>query len=83
LGKAELPTPHGIVLKDCPRKTVLLVPRIDTDVDIPEDGIHPLPELIGALMPYMDGAYFSGNPRRTMILLFNPDSLLEKIKESQ
>ena len=68
---------HGIVLKNMDVKTVLLVPQIDMDMEIPEESIHPLPELLSASLRYFAGAFFSG---KNMVLILDPKKLLEYIQ---
>jgi hypothetical protein len=75
-GKPAVPTVHGIVLKGCRERTIALAPRIDTDMDIPEEAVHPLPALIGDTLPFVRGVAFIGD---ALILLVNPDTLLEEI----
>ena len=81
--------PHGIVLKPGkeqePRagnspsaapdlKTVLLTPRIDRDIEIPEQNIYRLPESLGGPFRYVRGACFSD---QSLILILNPEKLVE------
>ena len=69
----EPAAPHGIVLKN--KKTVLLTPRIDIDFEIPEDGIHGIPEALSGLRQYFRGVYFTDED---VILILNPEKLTEK-----
>jgi hypothetical protein len=74
--------PHGLVLKTgCTEKkspaaiqTVLLTPRIDIDLEIPEEKIHRLPEALSPLFHYLRGVYFDG---QNMILILDPEKLKE------
>ena len=60
---------HGIVLKSAGDiKTVLLVPRIDIDAEIPEKDIHRLPGVFDAMFRYFSGACFSG---QNLVLILN------------
>ena len=83
--KKDSTTPHGIVLKsphgtlpDSPSvegpgkkvRTVLLTPKIDIDMEIPEEHIHKLPVALTGLLHYFKGAYFSS---QNMILILNPE----------
>jgi hypothetical protein len=57
---------------------VLLVPPIDTDKEIPDEQIHPLPELLRGIFPVIGGIVFirdSGEP----ILSVDPERLFKKI----
>jgi len=70
--------PHGIVLKSktgnsSSVKTVLLTPRIDVELEIPEENIHSLPEALGGLFRYFRGAYCTD---QNMILILNPEKLI-------
>jgi hypothetical protein len=77
--------PHGLVLKtSCTEKespaaiqTVLLTPRIDIDLEIPEEKIHRLPETLSPLFHYFRGAYFDG---QNMILILDTEKLKEGIR---
>jgi len=66
--------PHGIVLKSSAAKTVLLTPRIDAELEIPEENIHSLPKAMDGAYKYFRGAYCSG---QNLILILNPEKLLE------
>ena len=71
--------PHGLVLKSGPAagkrpgKTILVTPRIDMDLEIPEESIHRLPETFGGQFPFLRGAFFTG---QNMILILDPDKLV-------
>ena len=66
-------THHGIVLKT---KTTLLLPRIDVELDIPEEKICKLPIALEEIFNYFKGVYFNTN----MILLLEPEKLMEHLK---
>ena len=74
----ENSAPHGLVLKSAPSKTVLLTPRIDIDLEIPEESIRPLPETFSGLYPFIRGVFFTGNSEK-MILIFDPKKLMENL----
>ncbi|MDR2072624.1 MAG: hypothetical protein LBP60_04225 [Spirochaetaceae bacterium] len=59
--KESVPAPHGIRLKDRGNggSLVLLVPRIDTDMEIPEEEIRSLPDLVEKKLPCFSGVFFS------------------------
>ena len=80
LEQKEAAAPHGIVLKNsqnastCPNlKTVLLSPRIDIDMEIPEERIHGLPEILTEKLRYFSGACFN---EQSLILILNPEKLI-------
>ena len=69
----DINAPHGLVLKsDSPVKKVLLTPRIENELEIPEDMIHPLPESLAEMLRYFSGAYVTDH---NVILILNPDIL--------
>ena len=72
---------HGVVLKtNCgieTFKTVLLTPRIDVDLEIPEENIHCLPEALTGLFKCFKGAYFTGE---SVILILNTEKLMENVQ---
>ncbi|MDR0448704.1 MAG: hypothetical protein LBH07_08550 [Treponema sp.] len=79
-------TPHGVVLKSpattedktkASIKTILLVPRIDRDLEIPEENIHKLPEALAGLFLFFKGACFIGP---NLILILSPESIMESIR---
>ena len=83
LKQKETTAPHGIVLKhtesqppDAPR-TTLLTPKIDAELEIPNEEIRGLPEVLGGSYRYFRGAYCNG---QKVILILNPEKLLEDIK---
>jgi chemotaxis signal transduction protein len=66
-------TPRGLVLKGgAEPQTVLLSPKIDIDMEIPEEDIRKLPKAIADLFPYFTGVYFSD---QGMILILDPEKL--------
>ena len=78
----DTPVPHGVVLKpnglpDGTVKAVLLTPRIEKDLEIPEEGIHGLPAAFAGLFRYFSGACFNG---QEIIFILNPIILMEKIR---
>ena len=75
--------PHGLVLKSggkgdnaAPGRTVLLTPKIDIELDIPEANIHRLPESFAGLYRCIQGACFSN---QNIILLLDPEKLVETL----
>jgi len=82
LRQKDRSAPHGIVLKPLflgPRplnttKTILLTPKIDAELDIPEENIHGLPRAMGGAYRYFRGAYCN---EKNVILILNPEKILE------
>ena len=75
---------HGVVLKPDAggpaKKTVLLVPRIDIDMEIPDKDIHSLPAVLNemggtaALFMFFSGAHFT---EKGVIFILNTKKLAE------
>ena len=81
LRQKDSSAPHGVVLKSntgesSAVKTVLLTPRIDVELEIPEENIHSLPEALGGLFKYFRGAYCTD---QNVILILNPQKLIESM----
>jgi len=83
--------PHGIVLKtdksdipiDKPIKTILLTPKIDIELEIPEERIHRMPESFAGLFRCFKCAYFTAaGTDQNMILLLDPEKLVESLRGS-
>jgi hypothetical protein len=74
----SLPAPHGVILKTpgSSRPLILLVPRIDTDLDIPDDKIRLLPAVLAGAFPCFRKACFL---REEMILLLQTEKLVETV----
>ena len=53
---------------------MLLSPKIDVDLEIPEENIHALPGALQESYKFLRGVYFSNN---NMILILDPDKLAE------
>ena len=67
-------TPHGVVLKTaCSPKTVLLIPRIEMDLEIPEEKIHQLPKVFIGMSRYFRGIYFN---KQNLVLLLDTENLM-------
>ena len=63
-GLKDTAAPHGLVLKqagEAEKKTVLLAPKVDIDLEIPEESIHRLPDALAGVFRYFRGAFFSGD----------------------
>ena len=69
-------TPHGVVLKNTGSalKTVLLSPRIDIDLEIPKEAIHPLPDTLTGVFRNFSGACFD---KENLILILDTNKLAE------
>jgi chemotaxis signal transduction protein len=74
LRQKDCPAPHGIVLKSAATKTTLLTPRIDAELEIPEEKIHSLPKAMHGAYRFFRGAYCMD---RNVILILAPEKLLE------
>ena len=77
-GCADLAAPHGIVLKSVnkERKTILLAPSLDIDIEISEENIHSVPKAFSELLRYCNGSCFI-NVEQEERLIFTLD--VEKI----
>jgi len=70
--------PHGIVLKtEHKKRIVLLTPRIDIDLEIPEENISRLPDAFVGLYGYFRGVCFH---KESLILILNIEKILEGIQ---
>ena len=68
--------PHGIVLKSASGiNTILLAPKIDIDMEIPEEHICQLPASLEILFWYIKGGCFNGS---NLILILDPEKLMER-----
>ena len=81
LRQKETAAPHGIVLKplasqppDTSARTTLLTPKIDAEMEIPEENIRSLPRVMDGSYRYFRGAYCTD---KNVILILNPQNLLE------
>jgi hypothetical protein len=73
------PALHGLVLKTSagePYKvrTVLLTPKIDAELEIPEEEIHSLPKAMAGVYSHFTGAYCAD---QKIILILNPEKIIE------
>ena len=68
--------PHGLVLKPGRASSgpvkVLLTPRINTEMEIPEVNIHRLPESLADMLVFFRGLCFV---EQNMILILDPEKL--------
>ena len=88
LRNKDAAAPHALVMKsdtiaESPSsqvKTILLVPKIDIDLQIPEENIHALPKVLKDFLQYFRGAYFAAKESPAaagqMILILDPRQLI-------
>ena len=70
-------TVHGLVLKS-PNAAVLLTPKIDIELDIPQERISRLPEIFNGVFSFFSGAFFSDAEESFgLILLLDPEKIME------
>ena len=75
---------HGLILKngltacDFSGKTILLAPKIDIDMEIPEEKIFRLPEAFTGVFSFLRGAHFTDDYK--MILILDTEKLTANIK---
>jgi len=75
LRQKDRTAPHGIILKQRAgqtAKTTLLTPKIDSELDIPEENIRSLPRAMDGAYRHFRGAYCTDT---NIILILNPDKL--------
>jgi len=58
-------------------KTMLLTPRIDKELDIPDEAVYQLPEAFAGPFRYFSGACFNA---QDVIFILNPAKLLEGMR---
>ena len=74
---------HGLVLKsglnggNCPEKITLLLPKIDIDIEIPEENIHRLPAVFSGSFSFFKGACFTENSNK-IIFILDTEKLIDK-----
>ena len=79
-GRADLGAPHGIVLKskNNERKTTLLAPPLDIDLEIPEEEIFTVPKAFGGRLCYFKGACFiKKEQEERLVFTLDIDKLLK------
>ena len=74
---------HGLILKngmagDFSGKTILLAPKIDIDMEIPDEKICRLPEAFTGVFSFLRGAHFTDDYK--MILILDTEKLTANIK---
>jgi len=75
-------TPHAVILKRdngnaYNSKILLLTPRIDAELEIPEDEIRGLPNAMAGVYRHFTGAYCCDTK---VILILNPEKIAETLK---
>ena len=79
LRQSGIAAPHGLILKTGerrPQKTILLAPKIDIELEIPEENIRRLPEAFIGAMEFFKGACFAGKDEN-LILILDPKKITE------
>jgi len=78
----DTPSPHGLVLKGGREKTILLTPKIEVDLEIPEEKISRLPGFFGGAFSFFRGACFAdaniGDAK--MIFILDPEKLRGQVQ---
>ena len=72
----DITAPHGLILKAAEKspaagplaKTMLLTPRIDIELEIPEENIRRLPEVFTGLFSCFRGICFTNSENMVLIL---------------
>ena len=76
--KAE--TPHGLILKTGNQnKKILLTPRIEIDLEIPDEKIKKLPESFTGIYSCFTGACFADSGK--MIFIINAEKITENYND--
>jgi hypothetical protein len=81
LGRADLPAPHGIILKpqSGKRKITLLAPPLDIDAEIPDGSARAVPDALKGFMRYLQGAcFFKKDGEERLVLILDLDKLAEE-----
>jgi hypothetical protein len=81
--------PHGLILKSGrpgpngePVKTIHLTPKIDIELEIPEENIYDLPKSFTGLFRFFSGLCFT-EKQDNVILIIDIEKILEKFALSQ
>ena len=65
-----MPAPHGIVLKPVnEKKTVLLAPPLDIDLEIPDEDIYTLPKTFNEILRYCKGVCFINKDKNERMVI--------------
>ena len=80
LFKQNFTTPHGLVLKFCvseDRKIILLTPKIEKDMVIPDENVRRLPKVFAGPFVFFNGMFFYDE---IPVFVFNPDKIKGCVK---
>lgn len=80
--KEEENLDHGIVFKEKAGtgQWVLLLPRIDRDLEIPQEQIRSLPNLLRSRLSCFSGAYFTESSAQGLILLLDTEQVASHVR---
>jgi len=70
---------HGLILKlivSQDKKVILLTPKIEMDMEIPDDKVHGLPEVLSGPFIFFKGVFFNDDKP---VFILNPEKLLGNI----
>jgi hypothetical protein len=74
----DLTTPHGLILKKQKSiTTIILAPKIDIELEIPEENIHSLPKALAGQFKYFRGVCFN---KQNVLLLLDTQKLIESLQ---
>ena len=82
LGYKNAQAPHGLVLKTEGKnavKIIILAPKIEADMEIPDENIHRLPEAFTGAFRYFNGACFTAGGKN-LVFILDINKLRESIK---
>ena len=80
-GRADIPSPHGLVLKSSvnDKKVTLLAPSLDIDLEIPDEEIFSVPKVLSGVMRYCKGTGFvKRNSQTRFVLILDSEKLTEQ-----
>jgi len=75
-------SPHGLVLRSdrvnryLQGKIILVMPKIETDLEIPDEKVHALPAGFSGIYSFIKGICFAD---RNMVLIIDPILLLDML----
>ena len=71
---------HGLILKmdvSEVKKIILLTPKIEMEIEIPDNSIHSLPKLFSGPFIYFNGVFFNDN---NPVFIINTEKLIGCVK---
>ena len=83
LKQGGIAAPHGLILKTGerrPKKIILLAPKIDIELEIPEETIRRLPEAFAGALEFFTGVCFAGSDEN-MVLILDPKKIMEVYRD--